>query len=313
MKMDISIIIPAYNEEQNIKPLYESIVDILKPLNKNYEIIFIDDGSMDNTFREIDNLRSLDERVKCIQLRKNFGKSLALAIGFNKTLGDIVITMDADMQDDPEEIPRFIEKIQEGWDLVSGWRQIRKDTFEKRLSSRLFNIIVSKVSGLRLHDFNCGFKVYRRKVLKTIKIYGELHRFIPMIAHSYGFKICEIPIRHHKRQFGKTKFGKERYLAGLFDLFTTAFIGRYLRKPLHLLGRVSLIASASGILLLIYVSVMKFVFGQTGNRPALTISVFLLGLAVQIFLFGLIADLVSYTNQRYNFEEEEDFISKKLF
>lgn len=311
--MDISIIIPAYNEEQNIKPLYESIVDILKPLNKNYEIIFIDDGSMDNTFREIDNLRSLDERVKCIQLRKNFGKSLALAIGFNKTLGDIVITMDADMQDDPEEIPRFIEKIQEGWDLVSGWRQIRKDTFEKRLSSRLFNIIVSKVSGLRLHDFNCGFKVYRRKVLKTIKIYGELHRFIPMIAHSYGFKICEIPIRHHKRQFGKTKFGKERYLAGLFDLFTTAFIGRYLRKPLHLLGRVSLIASASGILLLIYVSVMKFVFGQTGNRPALTISVFLLGLAVQIFLFGLIADLVSYTNQRYNFEEEEDFISKKLF
>ncbi|MCD6229083.1 MAG: glycosyltransferase family 2 protein [Candidatus Omnitrophica bacterium] len=311
MKIDISIIIPAYNEEQNIKPLYESIVDILKPLNKNYEIIFIDDGSMDNTFREIDNLRSLDERVKCIQLRKNFGKSLALAIGFNKTRGDIVITMDADMQDDPEEIPRFIEKIQEGWDLVSGWRQIRKDPFEKRLSSRLFNIIVSKVSGLRLHDFNCGFKVYRRKVLKTIKIYGELHRFIPMIAHSYGFKICEIPIRHHKRQFGKTKFGKERYLAGLFDLFTTAFIGRYLRKPLHLLGRVSLIASVSGILLLIYVSVMKFVFGQTGNRPALTISVFLLGLAVQIFLFGLLADLVSYTNQRYNFKEE-DFISKKL-
>ncbi|MBL7196591.1 MAG: glycosyltransferase family 2 protein [Candidatus Omnitrophica bacterium] len=308
---DISIIIPTYNEEQSIKLLYEQIVRVLDTLDKNYEVIFIDDGSTDSTFKEIYKLHCLNNKVKCIHLRKNFGKSLALDIGFNEALGDIVITMDADLQDDPEEIRKFINKINEGWDVVSGWKKMRKDPLEKRLASELFNTVVAKASGLRLHDFNCGFKAYRRNVLKTIELYGGLHRFIPVIAYSYGFKICEIPVKHHKRRFGETKFGKERYLAGLLDFFTTIFITGYLRKPLHFLGRISLFVFMMGSFLLIYVAIMKFGFGQTGNRPSLTISIFLLSFSAQIFLFGLVADLLAYTNQKHNFKRK-DFISKKL-
>lgn len=308
--MDISIIIPAYNEKESIRALYQKIIKAMEPLGKDFEIIFIDDGSMDGTYEEISSLCVSDPRVRGIKLRRNFGKSVALNVGFKEARGDIVFTMDADLQDDPEEMPKFIEKINEGWDMVSGWKQNRQDPLEKRIASKVFNNVVSKISGLKLHDFNCGFKVYKKDLLKIINIYGELHRFIPIIASSYGFKVGEIIIKHHKRQFGRSKFGIGRYLSGFFDLFSVVFITGYLRRPLHFLGRISLTSFAMGFILLIYVFVEKFILGELGNRPALTIAVFLLGLAVQIFIFGLLADMLSYTNNKENFKGS-DFIKEK--
>lgn len=300
-----SVVIPVYNESKSLPMLYRQLKTELTKLGKPYEIIFVDDGSTDQTFKKLNNFRLTDKNLKCFRLRKNFGKSLALAIGFTEATGKTIITMDADLQDDPREIPRFIDKINKGWDIVVGWRRKRKDPLEKRLASVLFNSVVSKLSGINLHDFNCGFKAYRKEVVKTIEVYGELHRFIPLIANAYGFKICEIPVVHHRRRFGQSKFGKERYLSGFFDLFTAIFISGYLRRPLHFLGKISLISFLFGGALLTYVSVLKFVFGQTGNRPALTVSIAFLTFAVQIFLFGLLADLLSYTNQRQNFRKEE--------
>lgn len=307
---DVSIIIPAYNEERSLPILYSKLKDEFGKLDKSYEIIFVDDGSYDDTFRVLNELQQKDSNVKCIRLRKNFGKSLALAVGFNIAQGKVIVTMDADLQDDPREIPQFLKKIDDGWDLVSGWRKLRADPLEKKLASKIFNIIVSRVSGIKLHDFNCGFKAYTRQVIKTIEVYGELHRFIPVMAESFGFKICEIPVKHHQRSFGRSKYGKERYLPGLFDLLTASFIAGYSRRPLHLLGKFGIISSFFGFLLLTYVSIVKFVYGQPGNRPALTIAVFLLTFAVQVFLFGLLADLLSYTNQRQNFRKE-DFIMEE--
>lgn len=307
----ISVVIPVYNENESVGILFRQLKTELTKLNKPYEIIFIDDGSIDGTFKKMNSFHLPNKNVKCFRLRKNFGKSLALAIGFTEATGKTIITMDADLQDDPREIPRFIDKINKGWDIVVGWRRKRKDPLEKRLASVLFNSVVSKLSGINLHDFNCGFKAYRKEVVKTIEVYGELHRFIPLIVNAHGFKICEIPVAHHQRQFGQSKFGKERYLSGLFDLFTAIFISGYLRRPLHFLGKISLVFFVFGGILLTYVSVLKFVFGQTGNRPALTVSIAFLTFAVQVFLFGLLADLLSYTNQRQNFRKE-DFISEKI-
>ena len=308
---DISIVIPAYNEEGSIRTLYEKITKVISSMGRLYEVIFVDDGSDDDTFSIINGICQNDDRVKCVQVRKKFGKSMALAIGFSKAQGQIIIMMDADLQDDPEGIPDFVNKIEEGWDVVTGWKKVRKDPLEKRLPSKIFNHVVGTVSGLKLHDFNCGFKAFKREVLETVKIYGELHRFIAVIAHSYGFKVCEVPVEHHPRKHGTTKFGKERYLAGLFDFFTTVFITQYLRKPLHFLGKVSLVAFMLGIVLLFYVAVMKFGLQQTGDRPSLVIAMFLLGLAVQVLLFGFLAELLSHIYQRRNMREE-DFVKSTI-
>ncbi len=309
--ISVSVIIPIYNEEKSIRLLYNKIIQTLKSIDNNFEIIFIDDGSNDNSYEEIRKIVSNDIRTKCLRFRKNFGKSATLAVGFNNAKGEIIITMDADLQDDPKQIPKFVSKINDGWDVVSGWKKLRKDPFEKRVLSKIFNFTVSKISGISLHDFNCGFKAYRRDVVEKVKIYGELHRFIPMLAYKAGFKVCEVSIEHHCRRFGKSKFGKRRYLSGFFDLFTTIFISGYIRKPLHFLGRISLSSFTLGILLFFYVFIMKFFFGQKGDRPALLISIFLLSFSIQIFLFGLLADLLTYSHQKYYFDET-DFIKEKL-
>jgi len=311
-KVVISVVIPAYNEEKNVEILYQELKAVLKKMSQNHEIIFIDDGSTDSTFEQLKKLHAQDKRLKVVRLRRNFGKSQALAVGFDLAQGDFIVTLDADLQDDPKEISKLLEKINKGWDLVTGQRLRRKDPFEKRLASRFFNQIVSLVSGVRLKDFNCGLRVYRKEVIETINVYGELHRFIPLIANSYGFKVSEIPVKHRQRRYGQSKFGKERYLPGLFDLFTTYFITGYQRRPLHFLGKISLAALIIGGILFIYVVLMKYLYGVPANRPALIVAIFVLGFSIQIFLFGLLADLLSYANQKQNFKKE-DFISEKLF
>ena len=232
----VSIVIPVYNEEESLKLLYEKIIENI-PEQYEREIIFVNDGSTDKSVEVIKKLIMQDTQVHLISFRKNFGKAMALETAFRNAKGDIIITMDADLQDDPIEIPNFLAKIEEGYDLVSGWKKHRQDPLEKRLPSKLFNKVTAKLSGVELHDFNCGFKAYRREVTESIDVYGELHRYIPVLAHRKGFRITEIVVHHNKRQYGKSKYGFERYLRGLFDSLTVAFLGKYYDRPMHLFGK----------------------------------------------------------------------------
>lgn len=241
----ISFVIPVYNEEESLRPLYEQIMQNI-PAECDAEIIFVNDGSTDESVKVIKEIHDEDKRVHLISFRKNFGKAMALESGFRNVHGEIIITMDADLQDDPMEIPHFIAKIDEGYDLVSGWKENRKDPLEKRLPSKLFNKVTSKMSGVHLHDFNCGFKAYKREVVDAIDIYGELHRYIPVLAYRKGFRITEISVHHNKRQFGKSKYGFERYLRGLFDSLTVAFLGKYYDRPMYLFGKVGLMLGLLG-------------------------------------------------------------------
>ncbi|MFC1829464.1 glycosyltransferase family 2 protein [Thermodesulfobacteriota bacterium] len=295
-KKKLSIIIPVYNEKRSLSQLYQ---ELLEQINQyDYEVIFVDDGSKDGSIEVIYDLKEKNDRIKVFMLRRNIGKSMALNIGFQKAIGDIIITMDADLQDDPKEIPNFIEKINEGYDIVNGWKIDRKDPLEKRFPSKLFNKMVSLMSGIKLHDFNCGFKAYRKEVVKTIKVYGEMHRFIPVLAYEYGFISTEIPVKHHKRVHGESKFGFERYFRGFFDFLSLYFLIRYSRKPLHFIGTTSMINLILAVLLIGYTGIMKFYYGQTGVRPALFVGLFFLSAALQIFMTGFVAELLIHNFQK---------------
>lgn len=310
MQQKLSIIVPMYNEEESIPKLYEKIMENIRN-QYEYELIFIDDGSTDTSVDRVKEIIAKDNNVHLIIFRKNFGKAAALQAGFRNCTGDIVITMDADLQDDPMEIHNFVDKINEGYDLVSGWKKERHDPLEKRLPSKLFNKVTSKLSGVKLHDFNCGFKAYRREVVQSVDVYGELHRYIPVLAHRKGFKIAELVVHHNKREFGKSKYGFERYLRGLFDSLTVAFLGKFYDRPMYFFGKFGLILSAIGTVLCVYLAVLKLFFAQAiGSRPLLLLGVLCVILGVQMFSIGFIGDmLVDATyHDRYN----EAHIKEKL-
>ncbi|MGH2617853.1 MAG: glycosyltransferase family 2 protein, partial [Thermomicrobiales bacterium] len=227
----LSVVVPAMNEEGNIPALHGAIAAVLEPAAIPFEIIFVDDGSTDGTWAAIEAIAARDRRVAGLRHRRNFGKARGLATGFSVASGDVVVTMDADLQDDPAEIPRFLDKLDEGFDLVSGWKQRRQDPLGKTLPSRVFNTTVRVVSGVRLHDFNCGFKAYRRDVLRDIRLYGELHRFTPVLAHAEGFRVGELPVRHHPRRWGSSKYGWSRLIKGFLDLLTVTFLTEYRQRP----------------------------------------------------------------------------------
>ncbi len=292
----LSIVIPAYNEEDSIKPLYDEIEASVAKLIKNhkiqdYEILFVNDGSSDNTEKNIVKLTA-DKRVKLISLRKNFGKSKALQIGFQHICGDIIVTMDADLQDDPAELANFIAKLDEGYDMVSGWKFNRLDPLEKTLPSKLFNFVTSKVSGIKIHDFNCGFKAYRKEVVKSLNIYGEFHRYIPILALRNGFKITEITVKHHKRQFGKSKFGMERYLRGMFDAVSALFLLKFYDKPMYFFGKIGLGLLMVGFLICSYLAALWFAGYAIGGRPLLILGVLFILVGFQSFSLGLIANII---------------------
>lgn len=292
----LSIVIPAYNEEDSIKPLYDEIEASVAKLIKNhkiqdYEILFVNDGSSDNTEKNIIKLTA-DKRVKLISLRKNFGKSKALQIGFQHVCGDIIVTMDADLQDDPAELANFIAKLDEEYDMVSGWKFNRLDPLEKTLPSKLFNFVTSKVSGIKIHDFNCGFKAYRKEVVKSLNIYGEFHRYIPILALRNGFKITEITVKHHKRQFGKSKFGMERYLRGMFDAVSALFLLKFYDKPMYFFGKIGLGLLMVGFLICSYLTALWFAGYAIGGRPLLILGVLFILVGFQSFSLGLIANII---------------------
>lgn len=305
--MLISFVIPTYNEEESLRPLYEQILEHVAPTGHDYEIIFVDDGSTDGSLSAMRELHAKDQRVKVVQFRRNFGKAAALMAGFDLVEGEIVFTMDADLQDDPVEIPRFLEKLDEGYDLVSGWKYPRLDPITKTAPSRLANFTIRLGTGIKLHDFNCGYKAMRREVTKEIKLYGELHRYVPVLAHWRGFGVTEIKVRHHPRQFGRSKYGFRRLSRGLFDFITVIFLLQYTRRPLHFFGWMGLISLLLGVLIDGYLTIL-WLSGETiGNRPLLTLGTLLIIVGAQFFSLGLLAELLSYSilsrEQEYTIRE----------
>ena len=293
----ISVVIPLYNEEESLKELSFGLEKVFDFLKCNYEVIFIDDGSTDNSFARIKDINRKNQKFHCIKLRRNYGKSAALAKGFKAAKGNIVITMDADLQDDPEEIPDLIKVLNSGFDLVSGWKKIRYDPFIKKHTSKFFNYFTSKLSGIKIHDFNCGLKAYKKDVVKSLNIYGEMHRYIPAIAHLSGFKVTEKTVKHHARKYGVTKFGASRFVNGFLDLLTVVFTNKYMKRPLHFFGSIGIISSFAGFVVSLYLIILKFFEGKPlSDRPLFLIGIFLIIVGVQFMSLGLIAEMITKTN-----------------
>ncbi len=294
----VTVIIPLYNEEESLVELYARLSDVLTGSVRRHELIFVDDGSTDGSLGTLRELRTRDRRVKIISFKRNFGKSAALQEAFRATRGDIVITLDADLQDDPKEIPGMIEKLDEGADLVSGWKMNRKDPITKTIPSKFFNFVTSIASGIKIHDFHCGRKAYRGEVVKRISVYGELHRFIPVLAAWEGFRVTEKPVKHYERQFGESKFGVSRFFNGLFDLMTVMFITRRATSPLHFFGRVALVFLAIGGGISLYFLIIWLMGEGLRVRPLMVGGLIMVVIAIQIGSFGLLAELFSSGRER---------------
>lgn len=296
--MNLSLITPVYNEQDNLPLLFNAIYEVMKPLNQSWEIILVDDGSRDRSLPILKEYAEKDpEHIRVISFRRNFGQTAAIAAGLDYAIGKTIILLDADMQNDPADIPMLLAKLDEGYDLVSGWRKYRKDNaLTRNLPSMLANRLISQVTGVHLHDYGCTLKAYRRDVLEGFRLYGEMHRFIPVFADSVGAKITEMPVRHHPRKFGKTKYGLERTAKVVLDLFTVKFLVSYSSKPIYLFG------GAGGILMLVSAAIMLYLFVRRvfflvaiGNSPLLQMSAMFLILGFQSILMGLIAELLVRT------------------
>jgi glycosyltransferase involved in cell wall biosynthesis len=298
MPVAYSFVIPFKDEEKTLAELFQRIAAAVGPLlaeGETYEVVFVDDGSSDGSVAEVDKLLAAHPEVKLIELQGNFGKSAALAAAFQVALGRIVFTLDADLQDDPKEIPRFVEKLGEGFDMVSGYKKKRNDPFTKVIPSRVFNFMVRRATGITLHDVNCGFKAYRRAVLENVRLYGELHRFVPVLAHWKRFRVGEIVVEHHARKHGVTKFGGGRFFRGLMDLLTVVFLMKYERRPAHFFGGIGAVTLLLGIGVCSYLVVLKALGAQIGHRPLLELGVLLVVVGVQILATGLIAELMVHS------------------
>jgi glycosyltransferase involved in cell wall biosynthesis len=290
--MKISVVIPTFNEEESLPELCTMVVETVRKMHVPFEILFIDDGSSDNSLKVIEDLHQKYEQVKAVSFRRNYGKSEALNEGFRIAEGDIVITMDADLQDDPREIPRLVEKLN-GFDLVSGWKKKRHDPLKKIIPSKLFNFTTALLTGIRIHDFNCGLKAYRRDVIKDIPVYGELHRYLPVLAYWRGYSVGELIVQHHPRKFGITKYGWRRFFSGFFDLLTVLFLTRFRQRPLHLFGFFGLILFFFGFIISIYLSILWLQGYPIGNRPLLFLGVLLIIVGMQSFSIGLIGEMLA--------------------
>jgi glycosyltransferase involved in cell wall biosynthesis len=302
----ISVVVPVYDEELTLAVLYEELEAALEPLERPWEAVFVDDGSTDGSFAALTRLHAAHENVRVVRLRRNFGKAAALAAGFAQARGDVVVTIDADLQDVPAEIPRLLAKLDEGFDLVSGWKAKRRDPWLRRALSKLFNVATSRISGLSLHDLNCGLKAYRAEVLDGLRIYGELHRFLPVLAHYRGYRVAELAVAHRERAHGSSRYGPERYLRGFLDLLTVTFIGRYRHRPLHLFGGLGLLLGAAGVGVLSYLTVVKATGEAIGHRPLLLLGVLLVVVGLQLFSLGLLSEMVtSQHEERMSVREQE--------
>jgi glycosyltransferase involved in cell wall biosynthesis len=289
----ISVVVPLLNEESSLEELYTEIAAALEPRSEPFEVVFVDDGSTDQSMSVLTRLHDEWTNVVVVHLRRNFGKAAALQAGFREARGDLIVTIDADLQDDPAEIPQLLAKLDEGFDLVSGWKTRRNDPFLRRVFSRIFNWTTGLISGVRLHDVNCGLKAYRAEVVQGMRLYGELHRFIPVLAAYQGYRIAEIPVNHRARQHGRSRYGPERYLRGFFDLLSVTFMGRYRYRPLHLFGGIGMLMGAVGAITLTYLTVTWLWGNAIGHRPLLTLGVLLVVVGIQFVSLGLLSELIT--------------------
>ncbi len=290
----ISIVVPLFNEEESLVELHEQLSKAVCSLEKPLEFLFIDDGSTDNSMQVLSELHNKDPQVRVVQFRRNYGKSAALALGFKEARGEFIVTLDADLQDEPYEIPNLVKKLEDGFDLVSGWKKIRKDPFIKKNTSKLFNFVTRKMTGLGIHDMNCGLKAYRREVTETVNVYGQLHRFLPVLAQWQGFKVGEVVVKHNPRKYGKTKFGASRFIAGFFDLVTVLFITRYTKRPLHLFGLIGLVSFIVGVGISSYLALERLLLGRyLSDRPLLFLGILAIIVGVQFVSIGLLGEMIT--------------------
>ncbi len=291
--MKVTILIPIYNEAESLRELIDTIASAMTPSGMGWEVLFVNDGSTDDSLGILRELHASHDNVEVISFGRNIGKSAGLAVGFAEAQGDVVVTMDGDLQDDPAEIPGMVKMIEDGYDLVSGWKKERHDPLSKRIPSKIFNGVTRMASGLTIHDMNCGLKAYRRDVVKTIRVYGELHRYTPVLAHFAGFRVTETVVRHHARKFGQSKYGIERFARGFFDLLTVVFLKRYLTRPLHLFGMLGAVLFAGGFGIGVYLTVIKIMGEAIGRRPLLTLGILLMVVGVQFVSLGLLGEMIA--------------------
>ncbi|MBO6515666.1 MAG: glycosyltransferase [Bacteroidia bacterium] len=301
---DISVVIPLFNEDESLRELSAWIGRVMKEADFSYEILFIDDGSTDDSWSVVEELRASDDRIKGIRFRRNYGKSAALNEGFKYTDGNVVITMDADLQDSPEEIPELYDMVvNQQYDLVSGWKKKRYDPLSKTIPTKIYNYVTSRMSGVHLHDMNCGLKAYHHEVIKNIEVYGEMHRYIPVIAKWAGFSnIGEKVVQHQARKFGKTKFGLSRFIYGPLDLLSIMFVSKFGKRPLHLFGTLGGISFAGGFVIAAYLSIAKLVFEQykMTERPLFYMGILAMIIGVQLFVAGFLGELISRSGRERN-------------
>lgn len=292
----LSIVIPVFNEEQSLEPFYKEVLKALK--GKSFELLFVDDGSSDHSLSLLKKFKDQNKAVRIFSFRKNQGKAEALTLGFQNAKGDRIVTLDADLQDDPSEINKLLKKMEEGWDLVSGWRKNRKDSIARVISSKFFNLISSFFWGLKVNDLNCGLKLYSAEAAKSLNLYGGMHRFIPLLLHEQGFRVTEVVVIHHKRKYGISKYGVSKIFKDLPDIFTMLFLSRYSKKPFHFFGVVGGILLFSGISISIYLTILHFQGEAIGNRPLLLLGMLLILTGLQVFFTGFLADLLLHTSQK---------------
>ncbi len=297
----ISAVVPVYNEEESLEAFYKVLIPNLSKLDKKYEVIFVDDGSTDNTLKILKDFEAKNNNVRIFSFRKNRGKAEVLTSGFQAAKGDFVVTLDADLQDRPEEIGKLLEKAKEGFDLVSGWRKKRKDSkLLINFPSKLFNFISGWFWGLKLNDYNCGLKLYTKEAAKSLNLYGGMQRFIPLLLHQSGFKVTEIEVVHEKRKYGKSKYGFSKSFKEFPDMFTMLFLTKYAKRPLHFFGMVGGVVSTIGLFILLYLTILRFEGKTIGNRPLLTFGVLLVIAGFQVLFTGFLADLILHISEKNN-------------
>jgi glycosyltransferase involved in cell wall biosynthesis len=295
--VELSVVIPVFNERDSVAALLAELEAVCAQVRGPWEIIWVDDGSTDGTTQELERLAREHDGVEVVRLRRNFGKSAALRVGFEQSRGNVVVTIDGDGQDDPAEIPALVAKLSEGYDVVSGWKRQRRDPALKRLGSKIFNGLTARLSGVPLHDVNCGLKAYRGTAVRGLELYGEQHRLIPVIGFQRGWRVAELPVHHRPREHGRSKFGPERYARGFLDLLGVLFIGRYQHRPLHFFGGTGLVLLTLGLLICVYLTIEKILGEAIGDRPLLILGVLLVIAGIQLFTLGLVGEMITATRQ----------------